>query len=776
MQFALTPRETVQDLAWEMVDKGWQPVFCLARQSGSFTPQHGSTGGSAPYGWDGRQPDGAHRLAFRPPTNVVVFDVDHYDGKRGADTIDAAEARLGPLPLTWKVSSRGDENPSGRYLFRKPVDLDFTDSALSAFGTDGVTNVEIVRTAHRFSWAPGDINHKNGQVVMCFDPDGEPGKLPNVNDLPELPEAWVAYLRNPPVPQTAMAYNAPCDGPEWWLAQADDSLGTRQELAGFGMKIMNSRQPVEVAMEQMLRCSLALDPARPWRESDLWPLLDTNTQRKVAENLARQDFEYEFVKDQSHATDEQLTKEAERTQEEYQRKKAFDEAAKQRLQAVTNFVVEQKPGIPICFDPDDPDFEPEPQVTTANFHDMIRGLPVYKQEVGRMLARKIAEKDVRDLLKKEFKGFQDITQQQEIPEPERLQVVGKDQKSSAVIPRKTVSVLSGHRASGKTWVAAAFAAQEMRADRHVIWVDFERQPALLREKLKICGIVSDEVVRNQLHYTDELPPDLAFEAAQYPDCLIVIDAWRGLQQDVAPATSANDGDAVEQVYADVLNPAVGVGATIVILDHLAKTGIGGTFGSERKESAADYVFKVEQLQAFSRKSEGYSAMTVTKDRYGHHTVDTAVAYLWVPAGDSGGPSIKDYPRMPELRNWSPVADEVPTPGEVLNGDETPAKTVKQPRERTSDEDVARRDRAILAIVGEEPLKYGQRELSREVWAQYPEIFASDEAVRSPIKRLKRTGHLIADSSGKFEVRQSPIPTPTTKDIDLSLPEDSDEDD
>ena len=211
-------------LAADMIDKDWQPVWCPQRQSGSFSPEPGCTGG-APYPTVLKQPVTAHKLAFRPPEDVLVLDVDHYDGKSGMDTIDKAVAWLGPLPETYRVTSRGFGNPSGRYLYRKPASLLVTDSSLYQFGDeDGKTDVEIVRTGHRFSWAPGDYHYKNNELIKCYDEYGDECGLPQVAELPELPARWVSYFENPPLPQRQEVYTRPSDGADWWLSQADDSL------------------------------------------------------------------------------------------------------------------------------------------------------------------------------------------------------------------------------------------------------------------------------------------------------------------------------------------------------------------------------------------------------------------------------------------------------------------------------------------------------------------------------------------------------------------------
>src|SRR5262249_6873030 len=127
MTSTLAPPELLLSLAQDMIVKGWQPVWVHAYAGGKFAPLNGQTGHEYPFPSVIAQPTGPHRLGFRPPPNAVIFDVDHYDGKTGAHTMDAAEEWLGELPVTWKVTSRGFDAPSGRYLFRKPADLHFTD-------------------------------------------------------------------------------------------------------------------------------------------------------------------------------------------------------------------------------------------------------------------------------------------------------------------------------------------------------------------------------------------------------------------------------------------------------------------------------------------------------------------------------------------------------------------------------------------------------------------------------------------------------------------------
>lgn len=709
-------------LATDMIVKDWQPVWCLQRQSGSYTPLPGTTGGSAPFPSVEPQPTAAHRLAFRPPHNVVILDVDHYDDKTGALTMDKAEAWLGDLPPTYKVTSRGEGNPSGRYLYRKPGDLDFTDSALNQFADeDGHTSVEIVRTGHRFSWAPGDVNHKTGQTVKCYDPLGDECSLPYVSELPELPERWVEYLYNPPTPQNTAAYTRPSDGPEWWLSQADESLGSRAELAQFAFDLLASRLMPEQALVQLRRVCRADVPGQPWEEQHLVGLVDANTERKVAEVIERDEIEHAIMSGISGG-DDSLQRKYEAAQEAYENKQVFRSEFEVPFSQKVIDEGMQQAGIVV---------HAEAAKTTA---DHIRALPDWDRLLFQELARTQAKKDAAKILAGSFDGYESIADLPEPPPAQMLFITGSD-GANPLIPPCTITSLSGPRASGKSWVAATWAAQEMTQGHYVFWVDFERQAALFNRKLRQLG-VQRHILIDQLKYTAVLPPpdrlirDIAAASQHgYKRVLLIVDAFRGLQAVVAPGTSATDGDAVEAVYMEYLNPAVEAGATVCLLDHLPKAG-GATFGSERKESAPDYVVKVEQLKAFTKTSEGFSSLTVTKDRYGEIEADSVVGYLWMP-GESGpgGESIKDYPRRPEFRSWAPVEEG------MLEG--------------IGVSEEAQKEVAIMETVRDNPLRFGPRELGRHIMDVYPALFKSDRAAQSFADRMVNVKQMLDKDDGKY---------------------------
>lgn len=129
----------------------------------------------------------AGNVALRMPPGLVALDYDAY--KEGAEQAWKQDLeRLGSLPATWACSSRADG--SGKRLYRIPMGINCRGKF--AWG-------EVIQRHHRYVLAPPSINpHDDNREVMWITPDGEQvRKVPRLEDIPELPAAWVEALQAP---------------------------------------------------------------------------------------------------------------------------------------------------------------------------------------------------------------------------------------------------------------------------------------------------------------------------------------------------------------------------------------------------------------------------------------------------------------------------------------------------------------------------------------------------------------------------------------------------
>ncbi|MEY2433088.1 MAG: hypothetical protein QOC92_2813 [Acidimicrobiaceae bacterium] len=176
-------------LSREYQRKGWHPVPLQAGQK--WPPPPGYTGkarvtpsGADIEAWSEDRPN--DNIAIVMPDGVIGIDIDHYGEKTGGDTIAQHEARLGQLPRTWRSSSRPDDPVSGIRFYRVPPGW------TGAGALDG-GGVEVVQPHHRYAVVSPSI-HPEGREYAWLDANAHPCEIPNVWDLPHLPQVWVDDL------------------------------------------------------------------------------------------------------------------------------------------------------------------------------------------------------------------------------------------------------------------------------------------------------------------------------------------------------------------------------------------------------------------------------------------------------------------------------------------------------------------------------------------------------------------------------------------------------
>jgi len=211
---------------------------------------------------------------------------------------------------------------------------------------------------------------------------------------------------------------------------------------------------------------------------------------------------------------------------------------------------------------------------------------------------------------------------------------------SFLVYRGRRHLLYGEPETLKSWIALAVAADVMRHGGRVVWIDTDGMGAgvLLERFRAIGGDVPVELI-------DYIAPDddpgkdgtAALAGLAMGTALVVLDAW-------GPAfpmlgLSGNSGDDVNRFVAAVLDPFHRAGATVLVLDHMAKdrdTRGDWPVGSERKRGWTDVAFKVTaEGTRLSRETAGGVRLKVTKDRPGFHDRSAARRVLFTPDGAGG---------------------------------------------------------------------------------------------------------------------------------------------
>lgn len=172
------------DLYWRA---GWHGILPLPAQA-KKNPPAGYTGSGGRYpsypdiaAWVEDHAGG--NIALRMPPNVIGLDVDDYGDKNGGKTLALAEAAHGPLPPTWRTTSR-DDGVSGIRLYRVPEGL--------AWPGEIGPGTEIIQRNHRYALVWPSV-HPEGRTYRWISPDGIVSThIPDPDLLPPLPEAWVA--------------------------------------------------------------------------------------------------------------------------------------------------------------------------------------------------------------------------------------------------------------------------------------------------------------------------------------------------------------------------------------------------------------------------------------------------------------------------------------------------------------------------------------------------------------------------------------------------------
>ncbi len=197
---------------------GWRGVLPLpprekAPPPTGFTGDDGKWPADEQIGrWIADEPANAN-LGLRVDYGFVGIDVDAYGDKVGAVTLAEGERQWGPLPLTFRSTARIDDEVSGIRLFKVPLGLVFRDPKFVLDDGSQVGHIDIIQPHHRFIVAWPSWHPKVEARYRWFDdrihelmPEGS---VPSVDEIPELPQAWVEGLSRDTVRDEVFDDSAP---------------------------------------------------------------------------------------------------------------------------------------------------------------------------------------------------------------------------------------------------------------------------------------------------------------------------------------------------------------------------------------------------------------------------------------------------------------------------------------------------------------------------------------------------------------------------------------
>lgn len=240
-------------------DRLWTGVLPLRARTKSPVPKGWTgRGGQTPSddqieAWRARFKSG--NIALRMPGDVLGIDVDDYpysflddDGqlvegrKHGGTVLAGLEAELGPLPPTWRSSSRGD-GPSGIRFYRVPPGLLWGD-----FGE----HLEGIWWGHRYAVVYPSVNPDSGREYQWINDAAERpawgAPPPKVTDFPDLPESWVARFGRAADAPARMVQGAPTAPrrPSPVAGHRGPRKFTRQQAADFVQPFLDALRAAPV--------------------------------------------------------------------------------------------------------------------------------------------------------------------------------------------------------------------------------------------------------------------------------------------------------------------------------------------------------------------------------------------------------------------------------------------------------------------------------------------------------------------------------------------------
>ena len=603
---------------------GWMQVIPLP-EGRKTPPPSGFTGRSRKPVTDEQvrfwsQSDPTANTGIVIPEGVLVLDIDAAQGHQvkadGAKGISELSQELGALPATWSSTSHGIDSPARHLFYKVPEGLAWKGGAIEG--------VDILQPGHRYSVVWPSI-HPSGEMYCWYTPSGSTtSQIPHISDLATLPWKWVDYLRKPehttPRP-TSNTLISPETGtydarmcPASKGSRHDTTLQAVWALVNFAQE--GHRGALDAISQLKPRFIQEVAPDRQGKEREAareWASILSGAMEKV--NGV-----------QAHA----------------------DPCGQSKIERMT-------PG----------EFNELTQNTIANqmresYPQAVQNTETMPVQAGSTPVAPVqngsTESHEANKTASPSWQFEDLAQLASGIELPPTPTVFQREDGQGLFYRGAVNDLHGEPGCGKSMIAQIATAQELKADRDVIYIDYEDSARNVVKRLLLLGVSGEQII-GHLHYVrpsakPSSPTSLGGwrETLDYADTatLAIID---GVTSCLAYAgLDSNSGDDIAAWYNTMPRLISACGPAVVLIDHVVKSKDNrGRYagGSMQKLALIDGIsYSVDMTKPVGKGVRGTIVIKSGKDRISE--IEEHCAVSW----SSNGSHLREAARI-EINSTDP---------------------------------------------------------------------------------------------------------------------------
>lgn len=547
------------------------------------------------------------------PEGVLVLDIDAAQGHQvkadGAKGISELSQELGVLPATWSSTAHGIGSPARHLFYKVPEGLAWKGGAIEG--------VDILQPGHRYSVVWPSI-HPSGEMYCWYTPSGSTtSQIPHISDLATLPWKWVDYLRKPehttprPTSNTLISpetgtYDARmCKAINTFLhktlsnpaskgSRHDTTLQAVWALVNFAQE--GHRGALDAISQLKPRFIQEVAPDRQGKEREAareWASILSGAMEKV--NGV-----------QAHA----------------------DPCGQSKIERMT-------PG----------EFNELTQNTIANqmresYPQAVQNTETMPVQAGSTPVAPVqngsTESHEANKTASPSWQFEDLAQLASGIELPPTPTVFQREDGQGLFYRGAVNDLHGEPGCGKSMIAQIATAQELKADRDVIYIDYEDSARNVVKRLLLLGVSGEQII-GHLHYVrpsakPSSPTSLGGwrETLDYADTatLAIID---GVTSCLAYAgLDSNSGDDIAAWYNTMPRLISACGPAVVLIDHVVKSKDNrGRYagGSMQKLALIDGIsYSVDMTKPVGKGVRGTIVIKSGKDRISEIEEHCAVSW------------------------------------------------------------------------------------------------------------------------------------------------------